>query len=73
MSEQFAPRTDPEGAYERVCPHCGASFRTNNPRARYDSEACKSAAAFQRYWNVEANKEQLRLKAKNRQREKRKK
>lgn len=44
MMDQFAPRTEPNGIFERICPVCGEHFRTNNAEALYCTEKCKKAA-----------------------------
>lgn len=48
--DQFAPRSEPDGRYERKCAHCGKPFRTNNSRALYHTEKCKATAAFARHY-----------------------
>lgn len=49
------PRTtdeahEPGGAFQRECPYCNLIFRTDNPRIRYCSTACKQAANFARWY-----------------------
>lgn len=69
---QYAPRVDPTGRYERVCPYCKKSFRTNNPRSVYDTEECKAAAAFARWYAKPRNQKRVRQRAKVRMRKLRK-
>ena len=40
MSDQFAPSTDPEGRFTRICPGCGKVFRTDNVQKKHCSYQC---------------------------------
>lgn len=48
MSNEGPLATNPTGAFERVCAGCGTTFRTDLPRQRYCSNACKRAAQNRR-------------------------
>lgn len=65
MMDQFAPRNDQDGIFERVCPECEQPFRTDNPTSIYCSEKCKKAAHNRR--NYERHRE-ARIKAVQRRR-----
>ena len=50
MSDQFAPRNDPEGRFTRTCPACNDPFRTDNARAVYCSYECRRRTQNQRHY-----------------------
>lgn len=52
MSDQFAPRSDPQGEYTRTCPACGQEFRTDNPRAKYCTYECRRQAQNRRHYEA---------------------
>lgn len=64
--EQFAPCTDPNGKYEKICPQCGQTFRTNNPRTKYDSLECANAFRTANWLANEANREKHQARARER-------
>jgi len=65
----YGPESSEEGRFERKCVACGAAFRTNYPRQKYCSNACKRRAQNARHF--ERHQEQIREKARVRQRKRR--
>lgn len=45
-----------EGRIERICVQCGATFRTNWPRQKYCSNACKRRAQNARHYQQHRKK-----------------
>ncbi len=69
-NDQYAPRSEPHGRFERVYNYrkCRALFRTNNFRAQYCCLKHKKAEANARYYEMHTDEQKTRAMASKRRR-----
>ena len=56
MSNTGPAAPTPAGAFERTCPGCGETFRTDHPRQEYCRPACKRQAQNARHYATHREK-----------------